>query len=392
MPLSGPGLYFVILFLLISRLESKSTSLSKRNLMNYPAPSSANIRSYRLYIVLSLILVLVFAIAFGGYKIVFSSSASSDKQTTATAPAVKQEEQKKVSAPVISSPEEYDRKMAHIVNGDSSGNWPVKTGYPLDGAILPFKRIVSYYGNLYSKQMGILGELPRAEMLARLQKEVAAWQQADTVLEVIPALHYIAVTAQQSPGKGNTYRLRMPFHQIDSVLSMAKEINALVFIDVQVGKSTLQQELPELEKYLKMPNVHLGIDPEFSMKTAHKPGQIVGTFDAADINYATEYLAKLVKENNITPKVFVIHRFTQKGVTNYKQIKTRPEVQIVMDMDGWGHPPLKFNTYRQFIQKEPVQFTGFKLFYKNDMKNNGRLLTPQEVLGLKPQPVYIQYQ
>jgi len=338
------------------------------------------------------VLVLVFAIAFGGYKIVFYTSSDSAKETTATAAATKPGEEKKIAAPVIVSPEEYDRKIAHMVNGDTSGLWPVKTDYPLEGAILPFKRIVSFYGNLYSKQMGILGELPRAEMLKKLQGEVAAWEQADTVMEVVPALHYIAVTAQQSPGKGNTYRLRMPFHQIDSILSMAKEINAIVFLDVQVGHSTLQQELPALEKYLKMPNVHLGIDPEFSMTRGHAPGKVVGTFDAADINYATEYLAKLVKENNLTPKVFIVHRFTQGGVTNYKQIKIRPEVQFVMDMDGWGHPPLKLNTYRQFVYKEPVQFTGFKVFYKNDVKNNGRLLTPKELLALQPQPVYIQYQ
>ncbi|MEP7372125.1 MAG: hypothetical protein ABI675_01975 [Chitinophagaceae bacterium] len=360
--------------------------------MNYPVSSSTNTRSYRLYIILSLVLVLVFAIAFGGYKIVFYTSSASAKEATENAPAAKPEEEKKVAAPVLASPEEYDRKIAHMVNGDSSGLWPVKTEYPLEGAILPFKRIVSFYGNLYSKNMGILGELPRAEMLKKLQGEVAAWEKADTVMQVVPALHYIAVTAQQSPGKGNKYRLRMPFHQIDSVLSMAKEINALVFIDIQVGHSTLQEELPALETYLKMPNVHLGIDPEFSMTRGHAPGKVVGTFDAADINYASEYLAKLVKENNLTPKVFIVHRFTQGGVTNYRQIKTRPEVQFVMDMDGWGHPPLKFNTYRQFVYKEPVQFTGFKLFYKNDLKNNGRLLTPQELLALKPQPVYVQYQ
>lgn len=32
--------------------------------------------------------------------------------------------------------------------------WPVKTVYPLGGAILPFYRIVAYYGNFYSKGMG----------------------------------------------------------------------------------------------------------------------------------------------------------------------------------------------------------------------------------------------
>jgi hypothetical protein len=287
----------------------------------------------------------------------------------------------------------YDQLMTHITNGDSSGKWPVRADYPVAGAILPFKRIIAYYGNLYSTRMGILGELPEAQMVEKLMGEVKKWQAADTSLEVIPALHYIGITAQQSPGKGNKYRLRMPFNQIDKVLAMAEKINALVFIDIQVGLSTLEQEVPEFEKYLKMPHVHFGIDPEFSMKGGQAPGKAVGTFDAADINYTTDYLAKIVRENNLPPKILVIHRFTQKMVTNYQQIKKRPEVQIVMDMDGWGHQARKINTYRQFIYKEPVQFTGFKIFYKNDLKEaNSHIMTPQEVLSLKPQPVYIQYQ
>ena len=81
----------------------------------------------------------------------------------------------------------YNQKNTHITNGDSSGKWPVKSAYPLAGAILPFKRIVAYYGNLYSKQMGILGELPRKQMLDKLQGEVKKWQAADSSIEVIPA-------------------------------------------------------------------------------------------------------------------------------------------------------------------------------------------------------------
>jgi hypothetical protein len=184
----------------------------------------------------------------------------------------------------------------------------------------------------------------------------------------------------------------MPFHQIDSVLNMASRINAIVFLDIQVGLSTLEAEIPELEKYLSLPQVHLGIDPEFSMKGGQKPGSVIGKFDAADINYASGYLAGLVKKHNLPPKILVVHRFTQGMVTNYKQIRKQPEVQLVMHMDGWGIPAKKINTYKQFIHKEPVEYTGFKLFYKNDTKNNGRLLTVEELLKLKPQPSYIQYQ
>lgn len=284
--------------------------------------------------------------------------------------------------------------MKKIANGDKSGRWPVKTKeYPLPGAILPYNRIVAFYGNLYSKNMGVLGQYPRKTMLNKLKEEVKNWEKADTATSVVPALHYICVTAQADAGRNGLHNLRMPFKQIDTVLSWAKSINAIVFLDIQVGFSTVQTELPLLEKYMKMPNVHLGIDPEFSMKEGSVPGKRIGTFDADDINYVTGYLAKLVKKNDLPPKIFVVHRFTKRMVTNYKDIKLRPEVQVVMDMDGWGGPELKKGTYKYFISEEPVQFTGFKLFYKNDIKNEPhRMLTPKEVLSLKPAPVYIQYQ
>lgn len=288
----------------------------------------------------------------------------------------------------------YNRLLQHMSNGDTTGKWPVKSAYPLPGAILPFNRIIAYYGNLYSTRMGALGEFPKKEMFRRLQDEVAKWTAADSVMPAIPALHYIAITAQMEPGKAGKYRLRMPFSQIDTIVSWAKEIDALVFIDIQVGLSTLQQEMPEFEKYLAMPNVHFGIDPEFSMKGGQRPGTVIGTFDAADINYATGYLADIVKKYNLPPKILVVHRFTGPMVTNTKNIQLRPEVQIVMDMDGWGIPAKKINTYYQFIYPQPVQFTGFKIFYNNDTKRSNWpvVMEPKEVLGLTPKPVYIQYQ
>ncbi len=271
--------------------------------------------------------------------------------------------------------------------------WPVKTIYPNDGAILPFNRIIAYYGNLYSTKMGALGQYKEEEMFQRLNTEVKRWEEADPNTPVIPALHYIAVVAQGSEGKDGKYRARMPDTEIDKVIKMAEKINAIVFLDIQVGFSNLQAEVPYFEKYLKMPNVHLGVDPEFSMKSGIRPGKVVGTLDASDINFAANYLAKLVQENNLPPKVLIVHRYTQKMVTNYKLIKPLPEVQIVMHMDGWGGGAKKIGTYRNFIYPEPVQFTGFKLFYKNDLwPPSTTMLTPKELLNLSPKPSYIQYQ
>lgn len=271
--------------------------------------------------------------------------------------------------------------------------WPVKTAYPNPGAILPFRRIIAYYGNLYSTKMGVLGEYPEEQMIAKLKNEVKKWEDADPGTPVVPALHYIAVVAQGSAGEDGKYRARMPGSEIERVIKIAEKINALVFLDLQVGFSNLQTEVPLLEKYLKMPQVHLGIDPEFSMKSGIRPGKIVGTLDANDINFTANYLSKIVKENNLTPKILVVHRYTQKMVTNYKLIKPLPEVQIVMHMDGWGGEAKKINTYQQFVHKEPVQFTGFKLFYKNDVLDPGTvLMTPASLLKLNPRPIYIQYQ
>jgi hypothetical protein len=288
----------------------------------------------------------------------------------------------------------YKNKLQALANGDTSGIWPHHiNSYPLAGAILPFKRIVAYYGNLYSKKMGILGEYPPKELWKRLNVEVDKWEKVDPNTPVQPAIHYIAAVAQGIPMNDGKYCKRMPDVQIDSALEIAKMGNAIVFLDIQVAQSNLQHEVPLLEKYLKMPNVHLGIDPEFSMKEGHIPGRKIGTMDANDINYCSDYLAKLVKENNLSPKILIVHRFTQGMVKNYKNIKLHPEVQIVMNMDGWGEPVLKHSTYIRYIYREPVQFTGFKLFYKNDLKKPPhRMLTPTDLMKLKPQPIYIQYQ
>ncbi|MEK7601609.1 MAG: hypothetical protein AAB480_03715 [Patescibacteria group bacterium] len=271
--------------------------------------------------------------------------------------------------------------------------WPAKTVYPNAGALLPFNRIIAYYGNFYSKGMGVLGEYPEDVVLAKLRAEVANWEAADPSTPVIPAIHYILVTAQASAGKDGMYRARMPDSQIDIALALAEKVHGIVFIDFQVGLSTVQKELPVYENYLAMPNVHVGIDPEFSMKGGERPGTVIGTFDAEDINWVGQYLAGLVRDNNLPPKILVIHRFTDDMLTGYKRITPLPEVQIVVDMDGWGFPAKKINTYNTVVAAEPIQFTGFKLFYKNDTKPpSAGMLTPQEILRLKPRPIYIQYQ
>lgn len=334
-------------------------------------------------------LPLLFLLVVTGCNQAKTAEVINDKETAETKPSDSIPE----TASTVIDTADYNKRMLAISNGDTTGKWPVKTPYPLPGAILPYNRIIAYYGNLYSKRMGILGELPKDEMLKKLKGEVAKWQAADSTTKAIPALHYIATTAQGAPGKDGKHRMRLPFRQIDTIIKWAKPIDALVFLDIQVGHSTVKVEVPTLEQYLILPNVHLGIDPEFSMKNGERPGSKIGAFTSDDINDAIDYLADLVRKNNLPPKVLVIHRFTQGMVKGYKNIKTVPEVQIVMDMDGFGSKILKKSTYLSYIYKEPVQFTGFKLFYKNDTKaSSSGMYTPEELLKFTPKPIYIQYQ
>ena len=269
-----------------------------------------------------------------------------------------------------------------------------KTGQ-LPGAILPGHRIIAFYGNIRSKGMGILGREPKDQMFRKFDKVLAEWQAADPSLPVIPAIHSVTITAQGAAGSDGKYRLMNSKSTIEETRSWAREHNALLFMDVQVGLSDLEHELPKLTEYMKDPTIHLGIDPEFAMATKNaRPGKKIGTYDARDVNYAINFLARIVSENHLPPKMLMVHRFTQGMLTNYKNIKLDPRVQVVMDMDGWGDPTLKKDSYKAYVQKEPVQYTGFKLFYEYDIKRKGsHLMTPKEVLTqLNPVPLYIQYQ
>ena len=302
-----------------------------------------------------------------------------------------------------------------VLSPADSARWPVKGPAPLPGALLPEHRIVAYYGNPRSTRMGIMGQVPPDSMLPRLEKVAMDWAMADPERKVMPALHLIATVAQGKPGAGTKYRLRMADGLVDTVASWAEDRGWIVFLDIQVGHSTVADEIEPLLPFLQRPYVHLALDPEFSMKSGGVPGQRIGTLDAADVNHAIEVLARVVTEHKLPPKVLVVHRFTRKMLTNTDSIRLDPRVQVVIQMDGFGSPAHKQDAYRLWISPQPVQFTGFKLFYKNDRDPRTRvpgfepscdrvtyelvgcgddgLMTPEQVIGrLYPVPLYVQYQ
>jgi hypothetical protein len=281
------------------------------------------------------------------------------------------------------------RKQRFNISPADSARWPVPLPPPLPGSLLPEHRIVAFYGNPLSKRMGVLGELQADTMLARLERTATEWAAADSGQKVLPALHLIATVAQGYPGPARKYRLQMPDSIIERVANWAETRGWVLILDIQPGLSSVEAELPYLIPFLKRPYVHLALDPEFAMKDGHLPGRDwMGNMDASEVNHAVDVLARIVDEQQLPPKMLVVHRFTYNMLKNASRIKRDPRVQVVIDMDGYGSPGSKMGAYRWFVVRHPVQYTGFKLFFKNDKP----MLKPQEVLELYPKPMYIQYQ
>jgi hypothetical protein len=254
--------------------------------------------------------------------------------------------------------------------------------------LLPEHRILAFYGNPLSAEMGILGELPSDQMLSRLRQQMAVFAAADRARRVMPALELVTPAAQGWPGEDGLYRARMKPEVIDQVASWAEANQALLILDVQIGLSTVPQEVDALLPYLKRPYVHLALDPEFAIPSGHVPGAVVGSLDASAIDGAIRTLSELVVSEHLPPKLLIVHRFTDTMVTNAWEITRDPHVQIVVTMDGFGPPALKLAQYRSYVHDQGVQFAGIKLFYHHDVP----LLAPAEVLDLDPVPDLVIYQ
>ncbi len=301
------------------------------------------------------------------------------------------------TAVLLASRSAHDRTsfLGALRRGDAArAPWPAGPA-PAAGALLPSHRIIAYYGNPHSKKMGVIGEYAEPEMLAMWDRQVKAWADADPSTPVMPAIHLVTVVAQGSAGADGMWRRREDSTMIERTYRWAQSRKGVLFLDIQASHSTLQQELPALLHYLERPDVHLGIDPEFYMhyeREGARPSSKIGMMMASDVNYVINTLDRLVREKHLPPKVLVVHRFTRKMVPDAENIRPTANVQVVMHMDGWGPPWLKFDSYAAYVVGHPVQFTGFKLFYHNDTKAGDALLTPRELLRLRPSLAYVQYQ
>ena len=280
---------------------------------------------------------------------------------------------------------------AGMVTVPSVRSTPVggNAGEVATGPILPDHRIIAYYGHPNSEAMGILGLFSdKGELLAQLSDQARAYERADPDRPVAMAFELIASVAQPEPGPDGTLLLYTDHDTIREYVEFTQANGLLLILDIQIGRTSVAEEMALIEEFLIEPNVHLAIDPEFAMEPDELPGDTIGSVDADDINHAQEELARIVEEHNLPPKVLIVHRFSDGMISDADDINEFESVQFVLDFDGFGDPVSKQEGYGLYANQDSVEFTGIKLFYDKDQP----LMQPEDVLELNPSPDFVMYQ
>lgn len=255
-------------------------------------------------------------------------------------------------------------------------------------AVFPENRVLLYYGFPGNPNMGILGQYEPAELLELLNEEAENYRAADPDRPVKVGLELIASVAQGDPGADGKYIADASGDFLDEYTKFTAENDMLLFLDVQMGFRTPKEDYEGLEEWLAEPHVHLGIDPEFHMREGELPGQHIGQVTAAEVTEAQNWLVDLAAKHKVSPKVLVVHQFHYTMIEEKDQIGPVNGVDLVIDMDGFGPPALKADTYEVVITEEQIEYNGMKLFYDQDEP----LMTAEEVLAFDPSPDLVIYQ
>jgi hypothetical protein len=252
--------------------------------------------------------------------------------------------------------------------------------------ILPDYRVVAYYGAPQDDQLGILGIGSPRRAAARLERQAKPYARRGR--PVLPAFELIAAIVTSEPGDGGDHSMRQDDSTIRRYLRVARAHRMLLLLDIQPGYAPFLQEAKALERWLKEPDVGLALDPEWSMKPPLLPAQEIGSTDAATVNDVSRYLSGVVRRYDLPQKLLVVHRFTGDMIQAEHQLERDPGVALVVNVDGFGDQPNKISKYREFTRDLRRRYNGFKLFYNEDQN----LMSPKQVLRLRPQPDLVVYE
>ncbi len=282
------------------------------------------------------------------------------------------------------------QNFARIDQNMSLANYQSGGGFLWDRVpLIANNTIVAYYGSPLSEKMGILGRYPK-EQIAQMVKQTAAQYDAVNGKDgVIPAFYIIYGTCW--PGGEIGY---LDDNVLIDYIKYAQSEGMLVFVDHQIGKYSVRAAMDKILPFLRYPNVHLAIDPEWRTLS---PMKEIGSITAQELNEAQNYMDDYIREHDIPGiRMLVVHQFADKMIQARQTVVShRDRVILIHTADGFGSPQMKKATYQRNAAASNMPIKGFKLFFKSDFPLAGfdaPLMSPAEVMQLDPRPSLIMYQ
>ena len=249
--------------------------------------------------------------------------------------------------------------------------------------------VFALYGKPNARTMGILGQYSLKEIEPIMKEFVKLYDTANGNRGIIPAFYIIYGTCWPAGEIGI-----LSSSIVEQYISFAAERGWYVFLDHQIGKYSVADAMSKLLPFLKYPNVHLALDPEWHTT---KPMKEIGSVTAAEINEAQQIMQNYMIDHGIGGRrMLVIHQFNAKMIQQRQLVKSNYErVQLIHCSDGFGTPQLKKETYTYNAAAKNIPLKSFKLFLKPTVAGAGYdvpIMKPEEVFMLDPRPYLIMYQ
>jgi hypothetical protein len=251
--------------------------------------------------------------------------------------------------------------------------------------LFPQHRIVAYYGAPQNVELGALGIGTPAQASEKLLAQMRLYRRGGRRL--MPAMELIAVVAAGSAQADGSYDYKQSYATVRKYLNAARKISALLILDIQPGHADFLKLTEHFGRFLREPDVGLALDPEW-YTPGRVPGTVIGSTDAATVNRVSAYLAGVVKTYRLPEKLLIVHQFTESMIQHKQHLRRRPGIALVLNVDGFGDQPNKISKYVAFTHPRTRFRSGFKLFYKEDTN----MMTPAEVLRLRPRPDLVVYE
>ncbi len=245
---------------------------------------------------------------------------------------------------------------------------------------------LTYYGRPNVPVMGILGEMDVVSLTAELKAKARELDQVNgSKLRVKPAFHLVHGMATVTPTEEGDFLEYLDDATVMQYINAGLKENIAVILDVQVGKLSVTEAISPVLKYLKYPNVHLAVDPEFAMSHPGQtvPGNPIGFVTGEAINDAMDSIETYMTDNQIRGRrIFLVHQFFDEMIVEKDALRWEsPQIELTFCADGWGDPWGKITKYNNFFaDTDAVKYSAFKMFYRWDVP----VLTAAQSLGVEP--------